>query len=76
MLVLMVYRIRFIAVTQLAFLFQNYAQDSELIDDSKIVIMEYLIQIAHITDDQCLFLVIHQEDGTRFSIARKNLFED
>ena len=31
---------------------------------------------ANILDDQCLFLTIHQEDGIRFAIACKDMFDD
>lgn len=61
---------------RIAYFFQAGAQDSELTDDNRIAVMEPLIDIASIMDDQCLFLVIHQEDGTRFCIARKEMFED
>lgn len=64
------------AARRIAYFFQGSAQDSELTDGGSIVVMEYLINMADIIDDQCLFLVIHQEDGTRFAIARKDLFED
>ncbi len=61
---------------RIAHFFQSSAQDSELTDDGSIVVTDYLINVAGIIADQCLFLVIHQEDGIRFSIARKDLFED
>lgn len=61
---------------RIAYFFQGSAQDSELTDDGSIVVMDYLIDAAGITDDQCLFLVIRQEDEIRFSICRKDLFEE
>lgn len=61
---------------RIACFFQSSAQNSELTDDGSIVVMDYLINMAGIIDDQCLFLVIRRENGTGFSIARKDLFED
>lgn len=62
-------------VRRLASFFTGDATDTELTVENKIVMQEHLINIANI-DRQCLFLVIHQEDGMRFAVACKDMFDD
>lgn len=54
-----------------------YGRDLE----EELIIDKYLVDVTrrkmnYIEDDQCLFLVIRQKDEIRFSICRKDLFEE
>lgn len=63
-------------VRSLASFFTGNAIDAKLEIDDTIVVQQHLIHTSNILDGQCLFLVIHQEDGTRFAIACKDMFDD